>query len=105
MSDLSLSDTESESEKIVTINRKPSQKMLNKFKEFEDTDESVIFAENSSDQLTKTSMGKNVNANEKDTNVKKQAQKRKISEHVDESESLKHDTAQNRQFIYIQVIH
>ena len=73
-----------------------------KFKEFEDTDESVIFAENSTEQL-KNESEKQINSIKHKRLVKKAAAKSKLSENVDESDQLNQVALTKREFIYIQV--
>ena len=98
-SELSSSDdSSSSSESSDNQNKATKKRIKTKPNDYEDTDEYVIFAENST--------GPTKNETDKEVNVTKTSQinksqttlKRKLSENVEEVEEI-----HNRQFIYIQV--
>jgi hypothetical protein len=97
-SELSSSDDSSSSESSDNQNKIAKKRIKTKPNDYEDTDEYVIFAENST--------GPTKNETDKQPNLTKSSQinksqttlKRKLSENVEEFEEI-----HNRQFIYIQV--
>jgi hypothetical protein len=97
-SELSSSDDSSSSESSDNQNKIAKKRIKTKPNDYEDTDEYVIFAENST--------GPTKNETDKRPNLTKSSQinksqttlKRKLSENVEEFEEI-----HNRQFIYIQV--
>jgi hypothetical protein len=98
-SELSSSDESSSSDSNGNDNEITKKRIKTKPKDLEDTDESVIFAENSTERVNDETRKPLEHA--KTSQVIKTATtalKRKISENVDESEEI-----HNRQFIYIQV--